>query len=149
MEQSSYIDNQYVFSNLTEYELEHYGVLGMKWGVRRTPAQLARAAGRSLKKGYETSYKTRNIKLNEKKRKNYNTRADVQIGKNQKKIDKLERRNNKLNKNKKEINEYYDIRNSEISKMTARDITARRVGQIGSRVVATYLGVQLGKTIHR
>ncbi len=25
--------------------LVHYGILGMKWGVRRTPAQLARARG--------------------------------------------------------------------------------------------------------
>ena len=29
--------------------LEHYGVKGMKWGVRRTDAQLARAAGRKPK----------------------------------------------------------------------------------------------------
>lgn len=28
-------------------ELRHYGILGMKWGVRRTPAQLARARGKS------------------------------------------------------------------------------------------------------
>lgn len=28
-------------------ELMHYGILGMKWGVRRTPAQLARAGGHS------------------------------------------------------------------------------------------------------
>ena len=39
--------------NEEDYEiefLEHYGVKGMKWGVRRTQAQLDRAAGRPVRK---------------------------------------------------------------------------------------------------
>lgn len=32
---------------MRENELCHYGILGMKWGVRRTPAQLARARGKT------------------------------------------------------------------------------------------------------
>lgn len=34
---------------MNENVLQHYGVLGMKWGVRRTPAQLARARKSSKK----------------------------------------------------------------------------------------------------
>ena len=38
-------------------ELKHYGILGMKWGVRRTPAQLARARRRSMTDELHEDYK--------------------------------------------------------------------------------------------
>lgn len=40
---------------MNQNELLHYGVLGMKWGVRRTPAQLARARGKSKSSSDEIS----------------------------------------------------------------------------------------------
>lgn len=38
---------------MTNNELIHYGILGMKWGVRRTEAQLARARGKKSKSSSE------------------------------------------------------------------------------------------------
>ena len=51
-----------------ENYLQHYGIPGMKWGVRRSQAQLARISKRAKKKGWsedaETAAKlrTKNVK---------------------------------------------------------------------------------------
>lgn len=37
--------------------LTHYGILGMKWGVRRTPAQLARARGKTKESSVDSKVK--------------------------------------------------------------------------------------------
>lgn len=57
-------------SNQEENFLEHYGVKGMKWGVRRTKAQLAKSSKRSddsakvkkLKKGGKNSLSDQELK---------------------------------------------------------------------------------------
>ena len=38
--------------------LTHYGILGMKWGVRRSEAQLARVRSRSKKEDWSDDAKT-------------------------------------------------------------------------------------------
>lgn len=52
--------------------LEHYGIKGMRWGVRRTEEQLARARGRRVK---ETSEDAKGAKESLKKARKQGTQA--------------------------------------------------------------------------
>lgn len=77
-------------------ELMHYGILGMKWGIRRTPAQLGRKVDKLI---------SRNSKLQKK--------SDKLEREAQKNIDKslLVRANNnkyqnKINKSENKIDRY-------------------------------------------
>lgn len=42
--------------------LAHYGILGMKWGVRRSKAQLARAKGESYHEDYKRVHDKKSVK---------------------------------------------------------------------------------------
>lgn len=46
--------------------LVHYGILGMKWGVRRSPEQLSRARGRTKSDNEHEDYKRSHTKKSTK-----------------------------------------------------------------------------------
>ena len=72
--------------------LVHYGVLGMKWGVRRSPAELARARGERVPKS--TKKKTSFFSKKTVKKKTGKAPATDSVKKEKKKIKKKKIKNN-------------------------------------------------------
>lgn len=131
-------------------ELYHYGVKGMKWGVRRTAAQLGRAikkAGSSLKRSISES----NKRANERKRERELRKMK---GKTRKlSTDELKRRIERLKLEKEYKSLMSETRNrgkkavgdvmSDISKNTARNIGT----QTGVYAIGTLINKLAGKNI--
>lgn len=101
-------------------ELRHYGILGQKWGIRRTPEQLGRR--RDELKDTNRTLGAKLDKINTSANKNYhksvkigmkNERQQRRISKAQQKIYKYERKVEKAN-NKKYVPDYEKMRKYEM-----------------------------------
>lgn len=66
--------------------LQHYGIFGMKWGVRRTPKQLARASGKKsssddeVKKMSDSELRSKINRLQMEKQYKQLTRSEISVG---------------------------------------------------------------------
>lgn len=76
---------------MSDYELYHYGVPGMKWGVRRAIGKQARAYAR----GYyaDKSLVKKTVKINKKI-----SKATQKYGESSNKVDRLKVKRSKINK---------------------------------------------------
>lgn len=95
------------------YELEHFGIPGMKWGVRRTPAQLGHRA------------KSPSLSPVEKWKEKQLTRIDKAYNKTYKSLDKaaLENPNDKsIEDYRKKLKRQQKSDRSDIEKMTYMDV---------------------------
>lgn len=124
---------------MSNNELTHYGVLGMKWGVRRTPAQLGRSSGSTKK---SSTKKTPSMVERLKKRKKEKAKqAEVQAVKNKKLSEmtdaELRQRIARLEMEKR----YKDLNPPKVSfgKKIVRDVIEPSAKDAGKRVLTDWL----------
>lgn len=126
----------------SQYELYHYGIKGMKWGVRRFQDEKGRLTNRGKERYSENRIKNRDAKRKQKAQKYYN-----KANEKQKQIDALyKERNNagrikksKINKDikrleKKKAQDLKDAEAKEQGKLTRK----QKYALVGASVVAAY-----------
>lgn len=101
---------------MAENELYHYGILGMKWGVRRTPEQLARARGQRASSA--------DSKVKEERKTALKNRRSLSTEDIQKRVERL-----KLEK------QFKDLTNEDIA--PGRKMASDILKSAGTKVLAT------------
>lgn len=135
---------------MDENVLQHYGVLGMKWGVRRTPAQLARArkerSGNSessgAKKTTKTATKGKSSPSSSNSKKKLSDMSDDEL-KNEIGRLQLEKTYRDLMKSNYPPKKTLTDRGKEI----ATDIITNSVKNVGTQLVTYAMGTAVNKAL--
>lgn len=120
-----------------ENSLQHYGVLGMKWGVRRTPAQLGRQKSSKKKKGFLSE--SNRSKSESKVKKTVKDMTDDEL---RKKINRLE-----LEKRYRELLKAENQPRNSRGKAFVSDILEKSGKNIGTQLTTYTLGTAVNKML--
>ena len=120
-----------------ENTLQHYGVLGMKWGVRRTPAQLGRRT--SSKKKSKPTGREEKGKVAPKKKKSLKDMSDEEL---RAKISRLE-----LEKRYSDLSKPENHARTTKGKAFVSDILEKSGKNIGTQLTTYALGTAVNKML--